>query len=263
MSLYLTKFLTLLIAPLGLGLILGLAALVLIARGRRRAAAAVLVVQVLLLWVCAMPWTAYHLVAGLERDVPRVALEETPEADVAVVLGGAVAPVGDPPVENLTGSSDRVLRAARLYRMGKVDYVLAVGGNQPWLGASTPEAELIRDLLIEWGVPEDAIRIETTSLNTRENAVRAAEIIRHSGWLRVLLVSSASHIPRAVAEFQQAGIQVIPSPTDFSIVGPLSVDLLDFLPDAGALGGVTSAIREHLGRWVQGRRAGRLRPVHE
>ena len=253
--LYLTKVLTLIVLPLGWVLLMGAAALILLARGRRRWAGTLVAALLVLLWVCAMPWTAYQLSAGLEAGFPPVPLAQTPVADVAVVLGGAVGPIGDPPTENLTGSSNRVLRAARLFRAGKVRRVLAVGGNLDWMNAEAPEAELIRDLLVEWGLPREAILIEPTSRNTRENAQQAAAIIREQGWERVLLVTSATHMQRAVAAFQAVGIAVIPSPTDFASREPLALDPLDFLPDAQALWGVSKALREVLGRWVSGWRA--------
>ena len=155
----------------------------------------------------------------------------------------------DPPVENLSEASDRVLRAARLFRAGKVAYVLAVGGNLPWLGGSVPEAEAMRDLLNEWGVPRDAVVTETSSRNTRENALLAAEIVRSRGWGRVLLVTSAAHMRRAVAAFRAVGLDVMPSPTDFQVRGSPPLDMLDFLPDAGALSQTSAVMREVIGLW--------------
>ena len=192
MSLYLNKVLALLAMPLGWALLLGSTALLLAIFGRRRAAAWVLAVQLVLLWVFAMPWTAYRLTAWLEAPYPPVALGQTPSADVAIVLGGAVGAVGDPPVENLSGASDRVLRAARLFRGGRVRHVLAVGGNIPWLSGSVPEAEAMRDLLAEWGVPREAVVTETASTSARENALFASEIVRARGWEQFLLVTSAA-----------------------------------------------------------------------
>lgn len=250
--LYLTKVLTLFVLPLGWVFLMGALALILLARGRRGWAGGLVVGLLTLLWVCAMPWTAYHLSARLEARYPPVAIAQTPVADVAVVLGGAVGPIGEPPGENLTEGSNRVLRAARLFRAGKVRQVLAVGGNQDWMNAGAPEGELIRDLLVEWGLPREAILTEPTSRNTRENALRAAAIIHDRGWKRVLLVTSATHMRRAVEAFQAVGITVIPSPTDFATREPLVLDLLDFLPDAGALLGVSMAMREILGYWVAG-----------
>lgn len=110
----------------------------------------------------------------------------------------------------------------------------------------------MNDLLVEWGLPREVILTEPTSRNTRENALRAAAIIRDRGWERVLLVTSATHMRRAVEAFQAVGIAVIPSPTDFATREPLAIDLLDFLPDAEALLGVSKALREVLGYWVSG-----------
>jgi uncharacterized SAM-binding protein YcdF (DUF218 family) len=216
-TLYLSNLLTLALLPVGLAVLLGLLALVMAAIGRRRAALLLFAAQVGLLWLSASPWTATHLMLWLEGDYPPVALEETPIADVVVVLGGAVKQVGEPAVENLTSASGRVLRAARLYRAGKVDAVLAVGGNLSWSGYRIPESALMRDLLVEWGVPKEAILLETRSQNTHENAVFAAEILTSQDWNRVLLVTSASHMARAVGAFRAAGIDVIPSPTDYAV----------------------------------------------
>lgn len=250
MSLYLTKVLALLVLPLGWVVLSALLALVLLGLGWRRAGAAAIGVQLGLLWVCAMPWTADRLTVWLEAPFPPVALERTPMADVAVVLGGAVGPVGDPPVENLEDASDRVLRAARLFRAGKVSRVLVVGGNLPWLAGSVPEAESIRDLLVEWGVPRDAVITETASQNTRENALFAADIVRERGWKRILLVTSAAHMTRAIGAFRGVGLDVIASPTDYGVVEVAPLDLLDFLPDAGALSQTSAVVRELVGRWV-------------
>ena len=248
MSIYLDKIVALFALPLGWVLLAGVVAGGLLAAKRRRAAGVVIALQWVVLWVCAMPWLNQRLTGWLEAEYPPVALEATPVAEVAVVLGGAVGRVGDPPTENLSGSSDRVLRAARLYRAGKVDRVLAVGGSQPWLGNPVPEAEAMRDLLVEWGVPAEHVLTETASWNTRENARNAAAIIRAQGWTRVLLVTSATHMRRAVAAFRAAGIAVIPSATDYAVVGPQPLDVLDFMPDVAALDGVSFALRELLGR---------------
>lgn len=250
MPLYLTKVLEVLALPLGWVLLLGVTALSLTIFERKRAAGWVLGAALALLWVCAMPFTAFRLTHWLESGYPPVRLEETPVADVAIVLGGAVGSVGEPPVENLTGASDRVLRAARLYRAGKADWVFAVGGNLPWLGGARPEAELVRDLLVEWGVPGEAILLETTSRSTRDNAVFAAEFAASQGWEKLLLVTSASHMARAVGAFRAAGLDVIPSPTDYAIVPsvPMPLDILDFLPTAGALAQTSKAMHEVIGR---------------
>lgn len=233
MTLYLTKLFTLALLPVGLALLLGLLALGAAVVGRRRAAGLLLALQVTLLWVSSMPWASMRLTLWLEGDFPPVALADTPNADVAVVLGGGVGRLGEPPVENLTSASDRVLRAARLYRAGKVGTLMAVGGNLPWSGYRTPESALMRDLLVEWGVPKDAILLETRSQNTRENALFGAETLSAQAWDRVLLVTSAAHMKRAVGAFRAVGVDVIPSPTDYAVL-PASVPLAQSEPRGNA-----------------------------
>jgi len=78
---------------------------------------------------------------------------------------------------------------------------------------------------------------------------------------QVLLVSSASHLPRGVEAFEKAGIRVTPAPTGFLYRPDWQEDVLyeDWLPSAQAFLESYSAIHEHLGRvwyqirlWVQG-----------
>ena len=107
----------------------------------------------------------------------------------------------------------------------------------------------MRDLLVEWGVPREAVFTETRSETTRENALFAAEIIRAQGWERMLLVTSAAHMGRAVGSFRAVGLDVIPSPTDYGVVEAAPLDLLDFLPDSRALEETTAVVREVIGVW--------------
>src|SRR5205085_6891262 len=85
----------------------------------------------------------------------------------------------------------------------------------PMFGSGTQtEAEAARTVLEEWGVPESAILVETRSKNTAENGAFSRDVLATRGIQRVLLVTSAYHMPRAVAAFRRAGLQVSPSPTD-------------------------------------------------
>jgi uncharacterized SAM-binding protein YcdF (DUF218 family) len=99
-------------------------------------------------------------------------MAKTPTAEVAIVLGGAVGQPLPPRVEaGLSETSDRVLHAARLYKAGKIKRILVTAGNIPWVSSVKPEAELIKDLLVEWGVPSEAIERASQSRNTHENAL--------------------------------------------------------------------------------------------
>src|SRR5262245_13603447 len=97
-----------------------------------------------ILWVCSTPFFANWLASSLECQYPPKSIQETPQSDAAILLGGAVGQPLPPRTEpRLTHASDRVLHAARLYRAGKVKLIVVSAGNIPWLPAVKPEAELI------------------------------------------------------------------------------------------------------------------------
>jgi uncharacterized SAM-binding protein YcdF (DUF218 family) len=120
-------------------------------------------------------------------------------------------------------------------------------GNIPWTLAIKPEAELIKELLVEWNVPSDAIEIETASRNTYENAREIEHMWKARGFKSALLVTSAIHMPRAIAVFRRAGLPVIASTADVLVADGDPRDLFAWLPDASALAGTTNALKEWMG----------------
>ena len=64
--------------------------------------------------------------------------------------------------------STGVYKAAQLFRAGKGKVLIVTGGNLPWVPSERPEAELVRALLVEWGVPAAAIVLDGASRNTRD-----------------------------------------------------------------------------------------------
>jgi uncharacterized SAM-binding protein YcdF (DUF218 family) len=248
LTLFLTKLLPVFVYPLGLaiGLLLlgGLAA----ALSWRRLSSAAVAVAVAWLWVAATPAFAEWALGTLERRYPPRTIADVPTADVAIILGGAVGgPVPPRVTVDLGPSSDRVLHAARLYRAGKVKRVLVTGGNIPWLPGEIPEAELIRDLLIEWGVPAGAITLAGGSRNTFENALEVRAMRERAPFGSALLVTSAAHMPRAMAVFAKAGLPVTAATTDVEVVEGAEWTPLRWLPDAAALAATTMAIKEWIG----------------
>ncbi len=195
-----------------------------------------------------MPVVANLLVSSIESRYAPQPIDEVPMADVAVVLGGILGQPVPPRVQpDLADPVDRVIEAWRLYRAGKIKAILIAGGNLPWATAIDPESVLIKRFLLELGVPDDAVWVETRSRNTRENAVNTVPILAEHNWDSVLLVTSAAHMPRAVATFARAGITVISVSTDLHAHYPIIESLLDLLPDAAALAETTSVLREYLG----------------
>ena len=141
-----------------------------------------------------------------------------PPAQAIVVLGGSIRmPSGIHNASAIAASSDRILTAFRLYRAGKAPLILSSGGNNPLAGQNnpTPEAGWVASLLREWNVPSSAIEIEGRSISTRENAIFSYQALSPRGIRRILLVTSATHMPRAAGAFRKAGFEVIAVPSDF------------------------------------------------
>ena len=92
--------------------------------------------------------------------------------------------------------------------------------------------------------------------NTAEEAAAVAALLRDRGVGGVgtapndLLVTSAYHMPRAVALFERAGLRVTPFPVDFGQDAARHFSLLDLLPNGRALAETETALRELYGRAV-------------
>jgi uncharacterized SAM-binding protein YcdF (DUF218 family) len=243
----LVKLLSLLAYPLGVTFLLGLTALAAGAFRRPRWALGLGTVALLWLWGWSMPVTSERLRLGLEHAYPNVAVEEMPEADAIVVLGGAFSTNEAWPYPNASGSVDRYWHAARLYHAGRADRVILTGGGAPDRPEKLTEAEAGAIFLQDMGVPRDALLLDTESRTTRDHVVYLAPIVEDAGLDRLLLVTSATHMRRSEAVFRKAGFDVVPVATDFSVGERRTGGLRRYLPNAGALGGSTRVVHEYLG----------------
>jgi uncharacterized SAM-binding protein YcdF (DUF218 family) len=216
-----------------------------------------IVLALLVLLLGGNGWISDSIVRSLEwQNIPTTPL---PTADAIVVLGGATKAAFPPrPAPDLSEEGDRVFYGAQLYREGKAPIVIASGGRIEWKGSGPPESGDMAVILETLGVPKEAIIEEPRSLNTYENALYVRQILQEKGIKRVLLVTSAMHMPRSLLIFKRQGIEAIPAPTDFLVTEadinetsstPQAI-LLNAVPDADNLYKTTRALKEYLGRVV-------------
>tara|TARA_R110000823_G_scaffold198080_3_gene329157 strand:+ start:41665 stop:42486 length:822 start_codon:yes stop_codon:yes gene_type:complete len=253
MSLVATKLLSLLVYPLSSSLLLALVGLYLLWLRWHRSALYVLLVAVTWLYLCSTAVFAEFLMGKLEQGYTPRAMSVTQSADAIVLLGGGTrgyAHLGT--LADLNQHADRLVHAVALYRANKAPVIL-VSGGAPQGGEH--EAGQMRDILRVMGVPAQAMLLESQSLNTYENALLSARLLRERRLDRVLLVTSAFHMRRAEALFRAQGLEVIPAPTDFQRLVVPGV-LPRWLPGAGNLVRTSKALHEMAGfqmyRW-QGR----------
>jgi uncharacterized SAM-binding protein YcdF (DUF218 family) len=248
---YLSKILPVFVMPITVVMVLVVIGILLLSRGSVRSASGVLVAAVAVLWVASTPLIAEGLYGSLESHYPPRPLAQVPQSGCIVVLGGALSPPMNPRVDFEFGEPvDRIYKAAQLYRAGKGRMVIVSGGNQPWSSSAWAEADLTKDLLVEWGVPKDSIFLEGSSRNTRENAVYSKNLIESINCGSSLLVTSAAHMPRAMAAFRSVGVSVTPVSADVRVINKSAPAFVDFLPSAGALSMTSEAIREWVGQVV-------------
>jgi uncharacterized SAM-binding protein YcdF (DUF218 family) len=248
--LFLSKIVPLAVLPEGL-VASALVGVVISTRLRAHRLATILAVLALgIFWTSATPTVANWLTGTLEHQYPSNPAT-LPRADVAIVLGGAVsAPIPPRVAPELGAAADRVWQAAQLLRSEHVQRIVVVGGGLPWGPQGTPEAEVIREFLVELGVPRSSIQIGVTSRNTYENAMETRTLMQAQPFATALLVTSAAHMPRALAVFRKADIAVVPAPCDFRSSEVPTVTILDWLPHAEAFATTSAAMREWLGYYV-------------
>lgn len=197
-----------------------------------------------LLWAASIAPVADGLCELIERQYPPIEVANATPADAILVLGGGLGGVSPPRVlPSLHTGASRTWYAARLLRAGKAPVVVAVGGGN----AAAPESMAIVEFLVDLGVARELILQESRSRNTVENALYVKPLLEGRGIKRSLLVTSALHMPRAIAIFRAAGIDVIPASGDVEVVADRKYGWIDFLPNAGAFLRTTRVMHEVLG----------------
>jgi uncharacterized SAM-binding protein YcdF (DUF218 family) len=132
-------------------------------------------------------------------------------ADAIVVLGGSYsASQAEPAGFKVNSAFDRITTGLALVDRGISTNLVLGGGIDPVAEPRIHDSEALRPWL-ERRIPANVrIRIIDSSATTREEAIHFAPMATREQWTRIVLVTSASHLPRATAAFQSEGIQVIP-----------------------------------------------------
>lgn len=210
------KIVEMLLSPLELALVALSVALLLLWRGRIRAGRRILAGTVTLLLVLAvLPWSDW-LLRPLETRFP-MQTDLPSHVDGIVVLGGSIDPVrsqerGRPAIADAPERLTALVELARRYPAARVVFS---GGSGDFARQDVKEAHYTAMLLANLGVPEGRVLYEDQSRNTRENAEFTKLLAAPKDGEVWLLVTSARHMPRSVATFQESGWKVLPYPVDY------------------------------------------------
>lgn len=151
--------------------------------------------------------------------------------EAVIILGGYTTFDSKNNLIGFHESVDRILYGIYFYKQGLAKKIIVSGGNAR-LVKDKEEALITKEYLEKIDIPEKDILIESHSKNTYENAKNVASLLKENGMNgKMLLITSAYHMPRSEKCFQKQQIVFDTFPVDF-MAGPRKYyfDHL-FLPD--------------------------------
>lgn len=256
LMIYLHKLLPLLLSPLVIVAILVCAGLL----TRKRWLAGV---GVALLVLGSLPLIANPLFRWVEAGAVRLDPASMPQADAVVVLSGMIrhveseigreSPTRPGLYPEWGEAADRFFAGVELFQRDKGELLIFTGGLLPWQKEVESEGAYLARHAVGLGIDPARIRVTQDVVNTESEARAIINMLvpapAQAGGqpIRIILVTSAFHMPRAQLIFEEAGLSVIPYPVDFRISAD-GRDPTDFFPDPKALDRTDIAIRELIGR---------------
>jgi uncharacterized SAM-binding protein YcdF (DUF218 family) len=249
MLIVLSKIFVLPFYPVGLAIVLLIAALIALYRGKVRLGRVLVLCAVIQLYIFSTDPLSYFLVRSLEKQYnPSLSF---PDASAIVLLtGGEVAKAPPRLYDEVNSAGDRILYSARLMKQHTAPRLIITGGNIDFLRSiKGSQAEASYRLLTELlGVDSSLILLEKRAPTTYENGVYSKAILDSLKLPPVvILVTSAMHMPRSVAIFRKLGCTVYPAPTDYLSDVRYPVKPVGLLPCVEALLNSTGALHEYYG----------------
>lgn len=197
--------------------------------------------------VLSMPLSFKTMESILSRGyIEQVDLTDLDGVTGIVILGGGSVTVrsGNEEMNILSNAGVlRVWEGVRLYHNLDEPWVIVSGGVNERIGMTTPESIPMRDILIDGGVPASRILLESSSSNTHEQALNLSPILETHDVERFVMVTSPSHMRRAMGTFTAQGLNPIPAPSK-QHPDDFLADRSIFLPNSEALEESRMAARE-------------------
>ncbi len=235
------------VLPSNLFISIGIVGLVLLCTRFRRLASWLVVTSVALTAIAGLSPLGNDLILPLEQRFPPWDPSQGP-ADGIVVLGGAITPDVSAArgIVALNEAAERITVTAELAHRYPDARIIYSGGSNSLLFDRIPEASFAVRELEALGVAHDRITAEEQSRNTIENAVFSRLIAQPKPGQHWILVTSAYHMPRAIAAFRAAGFPVEPYPVDWRTRGPIDA-ARPFLSVSDGLARTDAAVHEWVG----------------
>ena len=201
----------------------------------------------LFIYILSIRPVSNSFIKPLENYYVQPDVTELNSAQAIVLLGGgSYGGVKDFDGEGQVSASaaNRMLMALRLHKALQLPIVLSGGRVYSY---SASEADVQFRLLKACGVDEKYLIKDAKSRNTAENAKYTKQICAQRNFGKVILVTSAFHMPRSVMLFKRERVDVIPYPTDYQTNKETVLDAFAFVPNSGSLRDTAVAMKEYMG----------------
>ncbi len=199
-----------------------------------------------LLLALSLPVLANQLIAPLEA-YPALGEDDWAATRAEAILVLSATRAKDAPEYGGDDLGDLTLVRLRYgaWLVRRTGLPLYLAGSNP----DDPEPSLARLMaqVAEFEFQVQVAGIEERSRDTWENAHLGSALLAEAGLTRVLLVTHAWHMPRALRAFQATGLEVLPAPTGFAHGGGGVLGLRDFMPSQRALQKSYYSLHEYLG----------------
>jgi uncharacterized SAM-binding protein YcdF (DUF218 family) len=241
------KIIAALLAPLSLCLIAVLFGLLLLwFTQKKRLGSALIFIGITSLTLLSLPPISNTLLASLESQYPgqmqHTAATEDHIKFIVVLGGGHVTDPSIPVTSQInTSTLARVTEGVRLLKTYPNSKLIVSGGN---VFSEYPEAVTMRSVAKIMGVNENGIILDRLSKDTKDQAINIKTIVQDDSFI---LVTSASHMPRSMALFENQGLSPIPAPTNHSARKVNTPGPGYYFPNATALRNSERVIHERLG----------------
>ena len=236
---YINKILPIIVSPLGFIIIL-------LFLGILRKKMLPSVIGLMILMILSLPIVSGQLIKVLEQNYTPTNPNEIVSADTVIVLGGMVKPIkhNNGVQYEFSDAVDRIFAGINLLKIGKAQKIVLTQGKLPWsIGA--PEGEFLAEFIQSQGIDPNRILLTEIVQNTNDEAKAISKMLPKNS--KVILVTSAFHMPRAEKVFQNQNLKVVPYAVDFRSTTK-KLDILDFLPQANAFKDSNFYFREIIGR---------------
>lgn len=233
-------------APSHVGVWLALAAAILIYRRRERAARRCAIAAAAVLIVLGFTPVSVWLMHPIENAYPRPTLPQ--HIDGILILGGGMdaETYASRGVPNPDQGLARLVAGYEVARRHPEARVVFSGGPFP-ISDPDSEARVARDILLNLGVAPARLTLETASYNTWENFTLARKLVNPKPGEKWILVTSALHMPRAMAIAAKVRWDMIPWPADYMTAADSHFEFMQFTKN---LDRADKAVHEWIGAIV-------------